>query len=184
MRRTEHLPSSTRNFQHAEPGRVCSCSFLTGAYVHGNSAGITNNARRFPLVTSLIEAVIRSVAPCSWFSSAGISLNLKSGAHRDSNNSAIVPNTLIPASDFLHGELCLEDGSGTQEVEGFLGRLVPVSRPSICFNPRIRHATSQRVGNRLVLIGYHARNPEFISASDKLELRRMGFQPMKDADGK
>ena len=101
---TLHLPSCTRHFHHSLEMNG-SCSFLMGAYIHGCSAGILNNSRSFPLVTLLITSVVRSVAPQAWFSSAGISLNIQSNAHKDSNNSAVVQNTLIPASDFQHGEL-------------------------------------------------------------------------------
>ena len=172
---TLHLPSCTRHFQHSLEMNG-SCSFLMGAYIHGCSAGILNNSKRFPLVTLLITSVVRSVAPQAWFSSAGISLNDQSNAHKDSNNSAVVQNTLIPASHFQHGELWLEDGTGQHEVEGRLRRLVPLVRPFICFNPRVRHATQAWLGNRLVIIGYHVRNPEFLSAADKIELCRIGFR--------
>ena len=172
---TLHLPSCTRQFQHSLEMNG-SCSFLMGAYIHGCSAGILSNSRNFPLVTLLITSVVRSVAPQAWFSSAGISLNIQSNAHKDSNNSAVVQNTLIPASDFQHGELWLEDGAGQHEVEGRLGRLVPLVRPFICFNPRVRHATQAWLGNRLVIIGYHIRNPEYLSAADKNELCRIGFR--------
>ena len=173
---TEYLPSSTRNFQRSVQGDTWSCSFLTGAFIHGVSAGVTNNARRYRMVTSLITSVLRSVAPTSWYSSAGISLNLRSNVHRDSNNSAVIQNTLVPASDFEHGELWLEDSTGSHEMEGYLGRLVPVSRPFISFCPRVRHATSNWLGNRLVLIGHHARNSELLNPADKLELHRLGFR--------
>ena len=122
MSLTEFLPSSTRDFQQSVHGVRWSCSFLTGAFIHGVSAGVTNNARNFPMVTSLVTAVLRSVSPTSWFSSAGISLNLRSRLHRDSNNSAIIENTLVPASDFVNGELWLEDSTGSHEMEGYLGR--------------------------------------------------------------
>ena len=85
----EHGPSCTRMFQRSTSEHVGSCSFLTGAYIHGCSAGVTKNTRNFPLVTSLITSVIRSVAPSSWFS---ISLNLQSGVHKDSNNSSSIPH--------------------------------------------------------------------------------------------
>ena len=172
---TLHLPSCARHFQNSLEVNG-SCSFLMGAYIHGCSAGILNNSRSFPLVTLLITSVVRSVAPQAWFSSAGIFLNIQSNAHKDSNNSAVVQNTLIPASDFQHGELWLEDGTGQHEVEGRLGRSVPLVRPFICFNPRVRHATQAWLGNRLVNIGYHVRNPEFLSAADKIELCRIGFR--------
>ena len=101
---------------------------------------------------------------------------MQSGVHRDSNNSAIIPNILIPASDFEHGELWIEDGAGTCMMGGILGRLIQVSRPFISFDARTRHATSHWTGNRLILIGYHVRNPELLSASDQMELRRLGFR--------
>ena len=170
-----HLPSCTRSFQRSLEFDT-SCSFLMGAYIHGCSAGLLNNSRSFPLVTALITSVIRSVAPQVWYSSAGISLNIRSHAHKDSNNSSVVQNTIIPASDFQNGELWLEDCSGQHEVEGRLGRLVPVERPFICFNPRVRHATQPWLGNRLVIIGYHVRNAEYFSAADKTELCGAGFR--------
>ena len=118
-----HLPSCARSFQRSMELNA-SCSFLMGAYIHGCSAGILNNSRSFPLVTALITSVVRSVAP----SSAGISLNIRSHARKDTNNSSVAQNAIIPASDFQHGELWLEDCSGQHEVEGRLGRLVPVER--------------------------------------------------------
>ena len=173
---TEHLPSSTRNFQRSTQGDSWSCSFSTGAFIHGVTAGVMTNSRRFEMVTALLAAVLRSVAPQAWFTSAGISLNIRSGVHRDSNNASNIHNVLVPASDFENGELWLEDGTGVHEMEGFLGRLVPVSRPFISFNPRVRHATSCWQGNRLVLIGYHVRNSEMLSPVDKTELHRLGFR--------
>ena len=172
---TEHLPSSTRTFQCPSHGDVWSCSFLTGAFVHGVSAGITNNARRYPMVTTLLTSVLQSIAPTAWFSSAGVSLNLRSAVHRDSNNSSTIPNVLIPASSFEHGELWIEDSTGNHLMAGHLGRLIPVSRPYITFDPRKRHATSNWIGNRLVLIGYHVRDADRFSSADQTELRRLGF---------
>ena len=172
----EHLPSSTRNFQQPIQGDAWSCSFITGAFIHGASAGVMCNTRQFPMVTSLVTSVLNSVAPGMWFSSAGISLNMRSGVHRGSNNDANIPNILVPASDFEHGELWIEDGTGDQLVSGYSGRLIPVSRPYISFNPRVRHATNAWVGTRLIIVGYHVRNSELMSASDRQELCRMGLQ--------
>ena len=56
---TEYLPSCTRHFQHSNSEMNGSCSFLMGAYIHGCSAGILNNSKSFPLVTSLVTSVIR-----------------------------------------------------------------------------------------------------------------------------
>ena len=165
---TETLPAN---------GDVWSCSFITGAFIHGASAGITVNSRRYPMVTCLLTSVLRSIAPDCWFTSAGISLNMQAGVHRGSNNAANIPNILIPASDFENGELWIEDGSGTQQMSGYMGRLISVERPFITFNPRLRHATSAWSGTRLVLIGYHVRNAELLTASHSLELRRLGFRP-------
>ena len=176
MSLTAHLPTSSRDFQRPSEGDAWSCSFLTGAYIHGASAGVLNSSRRHPLVTVLLTSVLRSMAPEAWFSSTGLSLNMLSGVHRDSNNSAIIPNILIPASDFEHGELWIEDGAGTCMMGGILGRLIQVSRPFISFDARTRHATSNWTGNRLILIGYHIRNPELLSDFDQLELRRLGFR--------
>ena len=174
---TESLPSSTRNFQVSSQGDAWSCSFLTGAYIHGISAGVMTNSHRFVYVTVMFAAVLQSVAPSHWFTSAGISLNIRSGVHRDSSNAANIPNILIPASNFENGELWLEDCAGRHEMDGFLGRLiVPVARPFVTFSPRVRHATSSWLGNRLVLIGYHVRNSELLSPADHLELQRLGFR--------
>ena len=172
---TESLPSSTRNFQVPSQGDAWSCSFLTGAYIHGVSAGIMTNSHRFVNVTVMVAAVLQSVAPSHWFTSAGISLNIRSGVHRDSSHAAHIPNILVPASDFENGELWLEDCAGHHDMDGFLGRLVPVTRPFITFSPRVRHATSSWFGNRLVLIGYHVRNSELLNPTDHLELQRLGF---------
>ena len=60
---TEHLPSSTRNFQRSTQGDSWSCSFWTGAFIHGVAAGVMNSSRRFEMVTALLAAVLRSVAP-------------------------------------------------------------------------------------------------------------------------
>ena len=174
---TETLPSSTRDFQRPAHGDVWSCSFITGAFIHGASAGITNNSRRYPTVTNLLTSILRSIAPECWFTSAGISLNMQAGVHRDSNNAANIPNILVPASDFENGELWIEDGSGTELMAGRLGRLLSVDRPFIMFNPRVRHATSSWSGTRLVLIGYHVRNAELLAAEHSAELQSLGFRP-------
>ena len=83
---------------------------------------------------------------------------------------------MVPASDFEKGELWIEDGAGNCQMGGILGRLVQISRPFISFDARTRHATSSWVGNRLILIGYHVRNAELLSAADQMELRRLGFR--------
>ena len=173
---TESLPSSTRNFQVPSQGDAWSCSFLTGACIHGVSAGVMTNSHRFVNVTVMVASVLQSVAPSHWFTSAGISLNIRSGVHRDSSNAANIPNILIPASDFENGEIWLEDCAGPHDMDGFLGRLVPVTRPFITFSPRVRHATSSWLGNRLVLIGYLVRNSELLNSADHLELQRLGFR--------
>ena len=170
---TEALPSSTRNFQIPTQGDAWSCSFLTGAYIHGVSAGVMNNSHRYLYVTVVLTAVIQSVAPSHWFTSAGISLNIRSGVHRDSSNSASIPNILIPASSFENGELWMEDRTGQHDMDGLLGRLVPLTGPFITCNPRVRHATACWLGNRLVLTGYHVRNSELLSSAD---LQRLGFR--------
>ena len=135
-----------------------------------------NNSHRFVNVTVVLAAVIQSVAPSHWFTSAGISRNIRSGVHRDSSNSASIPNILVPASSFGNGELWKEDRTGHHDMDGFLGKLVPVTRPFITFNPRVRHATASWLGNQLVLIGYHLRNSELLSSADLLELQRLGFR--------
>ena len=173
---TAHLPSSTRNFHYPEQRDTWSCSFLTGAYIHGVSTGVMGNTRRYPQVTTLLTSVLRSAAPSAWFSSAGVSLNLRSHVHRDSNNSAIIPNVLVPASNFVNGELWIEDSAGLRSMEGRMGRLIPVARPFISFNPRTRHANNSWQGNRLVLVGYHVRNLELFAGNTCAELRSFGFQ--------
>ena len=127
-------------------------------------------------VKSVFLSVLRSAAPSAWFSSAGVSLNLRSSAHRDSNNSAVIPNVQVPASDFDNGELWIEDSAGSHVMEGRVGRLIPVARPYISFNPRTRHANNSWQGNRLVLVGYHVRNLELFAGDTCAELRRYGFQ--------
>ena len=47
----------------------------------------------------------------AWFSSASLSLNIRSSIHRDSHNYASIENTLAPSSCFRRGELWLADPS-------------------------------------------------------------------------
>ena len=123
LRISEHLPSSLRDFQaHVGEDGSRSCLFTTGAFVYGHMAGVTLNATGLRYVSAALAAVIRSVAPGTWFSSASITLNVRSGVHRDLNNFPSIENTLVPLTCFGRGELWLADSSGDHVLEGTPGR--------------------------------------------------------------
>ena len=176
LRLTEHLLSSLRDFQaHAGENDRRSCLFTTGAFVYGNSAGAMLHATGFRYVSALLAALLRSVAPGAWFSSATLVLNARSEVHRDLNNFPSIENILVPLTSFRGGELRLADSSGAHVVEGMSGRLLRLSRPCVQFSPRTHHATMQWEGTRLVVVGFHIRSPELLAAADVQFLQGLGF---------
>ena len=94
---------------------------------------------------------------------------------RDQNNHKSVPNNIVPASTFGRGELLIADPTGGHAIGGIVGRLVPVDKPFLRFDARQQHASMDWDGNRLVVISYQVRNPELLSACDKILLGRLGF---------
>ena len=176
LRLTEHLPSSLRDFQaHAGENGSRSCLFTTGAFVYGNTAGAMLRATGFRYVSALLAAILRSVAPGAWFSSATIVLNVRSGVHRDLSNFPSIENILVPLTCFGGGELWLADSPGDHVLEGMSGRLLRISRPCVQFSPRTHHATMQWEGTRLVVVGFHIRSPELLAAADMQYLQGLGF---------
>ena len=170
------LPNRSRTFQESGgAGQQISCVFNTGAYVHGSSSGVMLNTAGFLHVTMLLTSVVMSAVPDAWFSSISFSLNTKSGVHRDQNNHKSVPNNIVPASTFGRGELWIADPTGDRTNEGIVGRLEPVAKPFLRFYARQQHASMDWDGDRLVVISYHVRNPELLSACDKILLGRLGF---------
>ena len=170
------LPNRSRNFQeNGGAGQQMSCVFNVGAYIHGSSSGVMLNTTGYLHVTMLLTSVVVSAAPDAWFSSISFSLNTKSGVHRDQNNHKLIPNHIVPASTFGRGELWIADPSGDHHNEGILGRLGPVTKPFLRFYARQQRASMDWNGNRLVVISYHVRNPELLSAGDKTLLGRLGF---------
>ena len=170
------LPNRSRTFQESgDDDQPVSCVFNTGAYVHGSSSGVVLNTTGFLHVTMLLISVVMSAVPDAWFSSISFSLNTKSGVRRDQNNHKSLPNNIVSASTFGKGELWIADPTGSHTIGGIVGRLVPVAKPFQRFDARQQHASMDWDGNRLVVISYHVRNPELLSACDKLLLGRLGF---------
>ena len=151
--------------------------FTAGAYAHGPNAGIMRTTRDYPLSTLLLSRVMQSCAPGCCFSSLTLTRNLLSSMHRDSYNSRLTPNILVPLSHFQHGGLWIEDAAGDIALgpDGPLGRDMPILRPYTILWPHQRHATLPWRGDRLVLIGYHIGQASRLSGPDRRCLAELGF---------
>ena len=139
--------------------------------------GQTRAVHSYPLSTLLLSRIIQSCAPDCRFSSISLTRNLLSSMHRDSFNSRLTPNILIPLSHFQQGGLWIEDAAGDVALglSGPLGRAVPLQRPYTVFRPHQRHATFPWRGDRLVLIGYHIGQASRLSNQDRRRLADLGF---------
>ena len=173
------LPHSGRPIQTV-PGHgyvMSPRSFTTGAYARGPNAGTMRTLRDFPISSLLLARIIRSCAPTCTFSSLTLSRNLMSNMHRDSYNSRLSPNILIPLSHFLDGGLWVEDAQGDVLLEqnGPTGRVVSIQPPYTLFWPRARHATLPWRGDRLLLIGYHISQSARLSDVDRRKLLELSF---------
>ena len=140
-------------------------AFLTGACIHGGSAGLLSNIHQYPWSTRLFCSIARQQAPSMHFTSIAANLNCQSSTHRDSHNHSMLPSAIIPASFFTGGQLWIENTTGSIMVDGIPGEAVEIRLPYITFQPRLRHATLSWTGNRLVVVLYHIRQAWRLSDS-------------------
>ena len=134
------------------------------------------NSTNMPYVTMLLTSILRSSAPGSWFSSATLSLNIRSGIHTDSHNYASIENILVPASSFERGELWLRHPQGDHVLQDLPGRLLRICQPCVHFLSHTQHATMPWCGNRLLVIGYHIRSPHLLPVAAMEKLLALGFE--------
>ena len=150
-------------------------AFLTGACVHGGSAGLLSNTQHYPWSTRLFCSIARQQAPSMYFTSIAANLNCQSSIHRDSHNHSVLPSAVIPASFFTGGQLWIENVAGSVTVDGIPGDAIEIRPPYVTFQPRLRHRTLSWTGNRLVIVLYHVHQAWRLSESSRRLLDSAGF---------
>ena len=137
---------------------------------------------RYEIPVLLMTSIIGGMRPDFRFSSATINRNIRSSLHRDCHNHAGSTNLVLPMTRFEGGEIFVEQLSGESRMppSNIPGVLRPLfSQEFQCpvgFHPRLWHCTVPRSGTRVVLVGYHIRNPECLSHNHVLQLTQMGFR--------
>ncbi|CAE7227129.1 GIP, partial [Symbiodinium sp. CCMP2456] len=154
-----------------------------GMYVHGGKVGVTRVSREFPNLTQVLSRICRETNPQHQFTSITISRNTQSSPHRDSYNSAEIPNLVIPLEyPRAGGEIWVEQPPrfqqqsvsltcGSREREGSLIHL----KPQVYVDPHRWHATMPWTGNRAVAICYAVKPTWKLEASEATWLRTHGF---------
>ena len=77
---------------HTRPGAYV----MFGMFVHGGVVGKTQVTQRFPWLTKLLAQVIQLTQPEHSFTTIAVSCNTSVEPHRDSYNSKVLPNLVIP----------------------------------------------------------------------------------------
>ena len=87
-------------------------------------------------------------------------------------------NTLIPITIFCGGEVFVQDGRGQDRLLPYevTGTKIPVVAPFVSVDGSLPHATCGWRGNRVVVVAYHARDPERWPPSCVDLLTGFGFQ--------
>ena len=153
-------------------------SFMTGAWARGPHFGLTRTMQQFPWVSSLLAHILSGVDSSFRFSSCTFSRNVCSSPHRDSFNAQGSDNLVIPCSHFRGGEVWVQhpEGRTILSPQGEPGIMWDARTPTR-FDPKAKHATAPWGGDRLILIGYHVRHVNKLSATDAEQLINMGFKP-------
>ncbi|OLP83527.1 hypothetical protein AK812_SmicGene35698 [Symbiodinium microadriaticum] len=154
------------------------CTFSVGAFAIGGCIGVQRNTYDFPWTTLCLTSLINQVCPTHKYSSCSLLKNTMHFMHRDSGNAPHTLNLVLPLSRWQGGQIWLADEGGSIRLDPStgLGRLLNVSLPYVTFPPHTAQATYPwRNGDRIVLIGYHARGLERLTREQRDYLQQAGF---------
>ena len=137
-----------------------------------------NKMHLYPWLSLLLAAVVSMHCPGHRISSIALSHNIKTPVHKDSNNHPRVPSLILPVSDFQHGQLWIDDltGSVRRLRAGIMGTLKPRTVAISSVNSRLARATEAWMGDRTVLLVYHVRDGWKMEPKDAELLSLRGFQ--------
>ena len=154
------------------------CTFSVGAFAIGGCIGVQRNTYDFPWTTLCLTSLLNQVCSTHKYSSCSLLKNTMHFMHRDSGNAPNTSNLVLPLSRWQGGQIWLASEGGSIRLDPSTGpgRLMNVSLPYVTFPPHTAHATYPwRNGDRIVLIGYHARGLERLTREQRDYLQQAGF---------
>ena len=154
------------------------CTFSVGAFSIGGCIGVQQNTDDFPWTTLCVTGLINQACSTHQFSTCSLLKNTMHFMHRDSGNEPNTLNLIVPLSRWQGGQIWIADADGSIHLGPHTGpgRLLNVSLPYVTLQPHTAHATYPwRGGDRIVLIGHHARGLAGLSAEQRDHLVRAGF---------
>ncbi|CAE7033302.1 RE2, partial [Symbiodinium sp. KB8] len=159
-------------------------SWYTGAFVHGGVAGLRSNMKEFPYTSKYVTSLARHYGGTAKFSAVGLAKNAQLGLHRDSHNSRMTRNYVIPVTEFEGGSLWVqeEDVQEGEKVEKQLpngkvskGKILKMDQGQVMeFSPRAWHEVQPWAGTRLVLLMFTPRATR-LKTEDVEVLEEVGF---------
>ena len=159
-------------------------SWYTGAFVHGGVAGLRSNMKEFPYTSKYVTSLARHYGGTAKFSAVGLAKNAQRGLHRDSHNSRMTRNYVIPVTEFEGGSLWVqeEDVQEGEKVEKQLpngkvskGKILKMDQGQVMeFSPRAWHEVQPWAGTRLVLLMFTPRATR-LKTEDVEVLEEVGF---------
>ncbi|CAE7214179.1 RE1 [Symbiodinium sp. CCMP2456] len=159
-------------------------SWFTGAFVHGGKAGPRSNVENFPQTSKLLVEFGKKFAKGKTFSAVGMARNAQLGLHRDLHNDPDSFNTVVPLTDFVEGNLWVQDDEVEEEMcvmktnpsgDRIRGKILEIKKgEATFFQPRQWHEVQPWVGDRIVLLMFTPRTSK-LTPEDVETLSEAGF---------
>ncbi|CAE7753847.1 RE1 [Symbiodinium sp. CCMP2592] len=159
-------------------------TWFTGAFVHGGKAGVRSNLKEYPMTTKFLTTFAKKFSGEKTFSALGITRNTTLGIHRDSHNSRETSNMVLPLTEFVGGNLWIQDGDADPSVaiekelsngKQVLGRVLNLEKNKLVeFSPSQWHEVQPWDGDRVVILLYTPRTSK-LQDEHYEELQKAGF---------
>ncbi|CAE7830743.1 TY5A [Symbiodinium sp. CCMP2592] len=159
-------------------------TWFTGAFVHGGKAGVRSNLKEYPMTTKFLTTFAKKFSGEKTFSALGITRNTTLGIHRDSHSSRETSNMVLPLTEFVGGNLWIQDGDADPSVaiekelpngKQVLGRVLNLEKNKLVeFSPSQWHEVQPWDGDRVVMLLYTPRTSK-LQDEHYEELQKAGF---------
>ncbi|CAE7443123.1 Cacna1h [Symbiodinium natans] len=157
---------------------------LLGAYSHGAFSGVTRSSLKFPELNRFLNSYLRHWLPGLSWSSISLTVNGKTGPHRDHHNLKNSTNYIHGLGNFDKGGVWLEGQPpcGYTAVKRQLpngsmvtGFVVPLNGQFVAFDPSCTHATQAWTGCRISITAFTTRLLPRMSTEDLSQLKKLCF---------